>query len=138
MGGLIELRKAGRVILASFYFVLVFASTSRLQEGAGLRSGDTLDQNNWQKAEGLLPPGILDHYKNGEWATTVIEHPKKVRLGGQDFREGTEKNRGKFTYRTWEPSSRRPPGNNKGGHGFLRLPLDGKSPKSRPRGREHC
>jgi hypothetical protein len=35
--------------------------------------GEVLDKSNWQKAEGLLPPEILRHYKDGEYINQVIE-----------------------------------------------------------------
>ncbi len=90
------LTKIGRVILTSLCFVLVFARLGQPQQDGSLRPGDVLDGSNWQKAEGLLPPGVFELYKSGDWANPVIEYPKGHRLGGQDFLEGTETNRGKF------------------------------------------
>ena len=34
---------------------------------ADVTPGETIDKSNWQKAEGLVPPFLLDWVKNGEW-----------------------------------------------------------------------
>ena len=34
-----------------------------------------LDQSNWQLAEGLLPPEILEHYKTGGYANPIVDWP---------------------------------------------------------------
>jgi hypothetical protein len=36
-----------------------------------LASGEVLDRSNWEKAKGLLPPEILRHYQQGEYANRV-------------------------------------------------------------------
>ncbi len=91
-----KLRSVRRSVLACVILALFLSSASGSQENTSLRPGEVLDRSTWQKAEGLLPPGILDHYKNGEWANAIVEYPRGIKLGGQDFLEGTEKNRGKF------------------------------------------
>ena len=40
-----------------------------------LKPGDVLNQSNWQKAEGLLPPEILKHYQNGDYANPIVDWP---------------------------------------------------------------
>lgn len=47
-------------------------------EPPGARTGSAaapkqLDAATWQEAEGLLPPEILRHYRNGEYANPLIE-----------------------------------------------------------------
>ena len=34
-----------------------------------------LNQSNWQLAENLLPPEILEHYKTGGYANPIVEWP---------------------------------------------------------------
>lgn len=62
---------------------------------AGLAPGEWLDTNTWQKAEGLLPPEILRHYKEGEYRNQVVdfgtfEFPA-------DFAAASKANAGKFS-----------------------------------------
>jgi hypothetical protein len=62
----------------------------------GLKVGDTLDRNTWQKAEGLLPPEILRHYREGEYINPIASWPADVYTWPTDFKAGTEQNRGKY------------------------------------------
>jgi hypothetical protein len=62
----------------------------------GLKAGDMLDQSNWQKAEGLLPPEILDHYRKGEYANRIVDWPEDVYRWPPDFLEATKANEGRF------------------------------------------
>ena len=39
-----------------------------------------LNQETWQQAEGLLPPEILKHYKNGEYSNPIVEWNKSTGL----------------------------------------------------------
>ncbi len=62
--------------------------------GDGLAPGTWLDRTNWQKAEGLLPPEILRHYKEGEYRNQVVaygDHPF-----APDFRAASDANAGKY------------------------------------------
>jgi hypothetical protein len=61
-----------------------------------LQAGDVLDQSNWQKAEGLLPPEILQHYKDGGYANPVVDWPADFFNWPTDFKAGSEANAGKF------------------------------------------
>jgi Protein of unknown function (DUF1329) len=62
----------------------------------GLKPGDVLDASNWKKAEGLLPPEILKHYQNGEYANAIIDWPAERWEWPPDFLAGTEKNAGQL------------------------------------------
>src|SRR5262249_14743084 len=62
----------------------------------GLKPGEVLNQTNWQKAEGLLPPEILRHYRSGEYANPVIDWPSEKYVWPPDFAAATEKNAGQF------------------------------------------
>ena len=64
---------------------------------ADLKTGDMIDKGSWQKAEGLLPPEILRHYKEGEYANKFIDWPAANTTFPPDFKAGTEANAGKFT-----------------------------------------
>jgi hypothetical protein len=61
-----------------------------------LKPGDVLNQTNWQKAEGLLPPEILKHYERGEYANPIVDWPAGVFNWPPDFRAGSEKNAGQL------------------------------------------
>jgi len=63
---------------------------------ARIQPGEVLGPENWRKAEGLLPPRILEHYERGEWKHEIVAYPEGPPRVGQDFLEGTEKNRGRF------------------------------------------
>ena len=66
-------------------------------DGADLKPGDVLNQSNWQKAEKLLPPEILEHYKKGDYANPIVDWPPEVFNWPPDFLEATEKNAGQFS-----------------------------------------
>ena len=65
-------------------------------DGAPLKPGDILNQSNWQKAEGLLPPEILNHYKHGEYVNRIVAFPEGSFHWPPDFLEATKKNEGHF------------------------------------------
>src|SRR5215475_11257729 len=64
--------------------------------GDGPKPGTVLDQSNWQLAEGLLPPEILEHYKTGGYSNPVVEFPLGLYQWPPDFKAATEKNAGQF------------------------------------------
>ncbi len=80
-------------ILWCFLLVLLSTGLARAENDKPLAPGDVLDQSNWQKAEGLLPPEILEHFKQGEYASRIVDWPAGSQHWGQDFLEGTEINR---------------------------------------------
>jgi len=61
-----------------------------------LKPGDVLNQTNWQKAEGLLPPEILKHYEKGEYVNPIVDWPAGKFVWPPDFRAGSEKNAGQL------------------------------------------
>ena len=61
-----------------------------------LKPGMVLDQSNWQLAESLLPPEILEHYKTGGYANPIVEWPLGTFNWPPDFKASTEKNAGQF------------------------------------------
>src|SRR5215510_3078685 len=64
--------------------------------GDGVKPGMVLDQSNWQLAEGLLPPEILDHYKTGGYVNPIVDYPLGLYEWAPDFKASTEKNAGQF------------------------------------------
>jgi len=62
----------------------------------GLKAGDVLDQSSWQKAEGLLPPEILKHYREGGYVNPVVAWPEDVYTWPTDFKAGTNANGGRY------------------------------------------
>jgi hypothetical protein len=61
-----------------------------------LKPGDVLNQTNWAKAEGLLPPEILKHYQTGEYVNPIADWPLGKFVWPPDFRAGSEKNAGQL------------------------------------------
>jgi hypothetical protein len=56
--------------------VLVALATGRpALAGEELKPGDTLDRTTWSRAESLLPPEILKHYREGEYVNRIAEWP---------------------------------------------------------------
>ena len=73
------------------------AGDSAKSAAAGqLKAGDVLGPNNWQLAEGLLPPEILKHYKNGEYVNKISDWPIGIFKWEKEFLEATEKNSGQL------------------------------------------
>ena len=62
----------------------------------GLKAGVVLDQSNYQLAEGLLPPEILEHYKTGGYANPIVDYPAGTFNWPPDFKASTEKNAGQY------------------------------------------
>src|SRR5262249_14755443 len=63
---------------------------------AELKPGMVLNQETWQQAEGLLPPEILKHYENGDYANVIADWPLGVYLWPPDFKAASEKNAGQL------------------------------------------
>lgn len=94
-------RSMSRVVLVLLIATAALISTrpGRAEETAAtgdLKGGDVLDASNWQKAEGLLPPEVLKHYQNGEYANPIFDWPAEQWEWPPDFRASTEKNAGQF------------------------------------------
>src|SRR5215470_1794108 len=86
------------LVLVVATVALVFTQPLRAEDTPAtgdLKPGDLLDASNWKKAEGLLPPEILKHYQNGEYANSIVDWPEQWEWP-PDFRAGSEKNAGQF------------------------------------------
>ena len=91
---MIVARRVAALLFVSFALVL-----SRQDVRAELKDGEALTSENWQQADGLLPPEILDHYKRGDYTATVADTslPKyKSMAFPTEFKEATEANIGKY------------------------------------------
>jgi hypothetical protein len=83
-----------RIVLAA---AALACPTSRTAAAAGFKTGDMVDKDSWSKADGLLPPEILRHYKDGEYVNKFIDWPAAQTTIPPDFKAATEANEGKFT-----------------------------------------
>lgn len=87
-----------RVIRRSIWVgILVLALTNSAR--GELKDGEVLSSANWQEAQGLLPPEILEHFKRGDYAAAVADAslPKYTPLTWpSELREATEANAGKY------------------------------------------
>jgi hypothetical protein len=89
--------KFARFLLnAALAMSLLGVSSGRSLAQDGLKPGEVLDQTNWQKAEGLLPPEILKHYEKGEYANAIVDFPDSQYNWPPDFREASERNAGQL------------------------------------------
>ncbi len=59
-------------------------------------SAATLGKENWQTAEGLLPPEVLEHYKKGEYQNRIVDWPMGKYRFEKAFEDATQANRGKY------------------------------------------
>ncbi|HSQ01616.1 MAG TPA: DUF1329 domain-containing protein [Candidatus Dormibacteraeota bacterium] len=86
-----------RRILAALV-IAVWAGSAALaaEQGDALKPGMVLDQSNAQLAEGLLPPEILAHYKDGGYSSAIVDWPLGTFNWPPDFKAATEKNAGQF------------------------------------------
>jgi hypothetical protein len=62
----------------------------------GLAPGDVLDGSSWRRAEGLLPPEILEHYRRDEYRNAVVDWPQDRNTWPEDFAAGSRRNAGRF------------------------------------------
>ncbi|HYD48509.1 MAG TPA: hypothetical protein VEB21_09185, partial [Terriglobales bacterium] len=86
--------KVMRLFLLALIALLPAAAFA--ETGPGLNPGETLDKSSYQKAEGLLPPEILDHYKKGHYANPIVDWPLGVYQFAPEFLEASAANKGKF------------------------------------------
>src|SRR6185503_18447572 len=75
--------------------IVLVAAPGRAQND-GLKPGDVLDQTTWQKAEKLLPPEVLQHYRDDKYKNTITSWPQDRITWPEDFKAGTDKNGGRF------------------------------------------
>lgn len=86
-----------RAALAAVVLALIVAAAASAQHAAdGLKPGMMLDRTNWQLAQDLLPPEILNHYKDGGYANRVVDWPAGQFNWPPDFKSATDKNAGRF------------------------------------------
>jgi hypothetical protein len=60
-----------------------------------LKPGDVLNQDTASKAEGMMPPELLRHYKEGQFANKIVAWPPGYRWETA-FQEATLDNKGKY------------------------------------------
>ena len=77
--------------------VAIIAAAPRPSAADELKNGETLDKETWQKAETMLPPEILRHYKEGEYSNKFVDWPMSKFTFPPDFKAGSDANEGKFT-----------------------------------------
>ena len=79
--------------LRSVVLAFAFVATVTSSRAADFKTGDMIDKENWQKADGLLPPEILKHYKNGEYANKFVDWPaaKYGQAAGLQGRQRSER-----------------------------------------------
>src|SRR5262249_12064764 len=94
MGGDPTMRDLVRVALLLTLSASVFSSAPGMAED--FKTGEMIDKSNWQKAEKLLPPEILRHYKEGEYANKCYDWPDAKFNWAPDFKAGSDANAGKF------------------------------------------
>jgi hypothetical protein len=89
--------RAPRLLLLAVAIAALVGVTARDARADDFKTGDMVDKGSWQKAEGLLPPEILRHYKEGEYANKFIDWPTAKFNYPPDFKAGSDANEGKFT-----------------------------------------
>ena len=78
----------------------IFASVSlplpaRVAAADGLKPGDVLNKETADQAEGMMPPELLRHYKDGGFQNKIVEWPAGYRWESA-FQEATLGNKGKY------------------------------------------
>jgi len=69
---------------------------ARQAKEAGLKGGDVLGKDNWESAKDLLPPEILRHYKDGEYANKIVDWPQGIYKWDPEFKAATDANDGRY------------------------------------------
>jgi hypothetical protein len=62
----------------------------------GLAVGDTIDQTNADRAEALLPPEVLAHYRAGAYRNRLVSWPRGIIHYAPSFEEATRTNAGRY------------------------------------------
>jgi hypothetical protein len=86
-----NLRRLGRALVLLCLMTLAPAPRA----AADLKPGDVLNKDTAAQAEGLLPPEILQHYKDGKYENKIVEWPAGYRWDS-GFMEATLDNKGKY------------------------------------------
>ena len=61
-----------------------------------LKPGVVLGPDNYQAAEGLLPPEILKHYQTGDYKNVIVDYPVGSSKWEPAWKDATEKNAGQL------------------------------------------
>lgn len=88
--------KTVRILGQAALALCLIAAASLGSAADDLKPGDVLNETNWQKAEGLLPPEILKHYRNGDYANVIADWPVGLYKWPPDFKAASEKNAGQL------------------------------------------
>ncbi|HEY8514308.1 MAG TPA: DUF1329 domain-containing protein [Candidatus Binatia bacterium] len=80
----------------AFAFGLAIALSFPVTSAAELKPGDVLNKDTAAQAEGLLPPEILQHYKDGKYENKIVEWPEGKFRWETAFEEATIDNKGKY------------------------------------------
>jgi hypothetical protein len=88
------MRDLVRVLSALILATAVLAAAPSAAED--FKTGEMIDKSSWQKAENLLPPEILKHYKEGDYQNKFVDWPASQYTWAPDFKAGTDANEGKF------------------------------------------
>ncbi len=73
------------------------AVVAKQAQESSLKGGDVLGQRNWELAKDLLPPEILRHYKDGEYANKIVEWPLGIYKWEPPFKAASDANAGRYT-----------------------------------------
>jgi hypothetical protein len=76
--------------------LLLVGAAARAAEPAALRPGTTLDQETATQAAKLLPPEILKHYQNGDYANPIVDWPAEKYTWPTDFLAASKENAGRY------------------------------------------
>jgi hypothetical protein len=98
MSNIVELRLRRRLAVALVLIAWLMRPVWVAAQGSDeLKPGDVLNQTNWKKAEKLLPPEILKHYQDGEYANPVVAWGPDTYVYPKDFLTASKTNEGKYT-----------------------------------------
>jgi hypothetical protein len=85
------------VLVVIALLALGAAGPAHAASGAnGVAPGDVLGPDTWQRAEQLLPPEILKHYREGGYRNPIHEWPEGTFNWPTDFAAGSKANEGRF------------------------------------------
>lgn len=88
------LSRTALVLAIAALAFLPLASSTRADDA--LKPGDVLSKENAAAAEGLLPPEILQHYKDGKYKNEIVDWPDGAFRWETAFQEATLDNKGKY------------------------------------------
>jgi hypothetical protein len=78
-----------RVVRITALTMLLLSGVVRAQQ---LKPGDVLSKDNWELAQGLMPPEILRHYERGEYTNPIVEWENGMQRWPKAFIDGTQHN----------------------------------------------